>query len=93
MRMSPNIDELERRMQSAADAMDFELARQLRDQINLIRGGASPEEAAKADTSGLTRQRSGAMGIGTSQSKPVPPEGWKAPRKPDPMTTHQSKRR
>ncbi len=35
------IDELERRMDEAARALDFEQARRLRDRLNLIRGGAS----------------------------------------------------
>jgi hypothetical protein len=85
--MSARIKELERRMAEASAAMNFEEARRLRDEINLIRGGASAEAAAQADTSGLSRQRAGAMGKGTSQPKPVLPEGWKPPRKPDPMTS------
>lgn len=92
--MSETIGDLERRMAAAADAMDFEEAKRLRDRINLLRGGASPEDAAQADTSGLTRQQAGAMGIGTSQAKPVMPEGWQPPRKPDPMTSgHRRKPR
>lgn len=85
-RLMDTIGDLERQMRAAAKAQNFEEARRLRDRINLIRGGASAEEAARADTSGLDRQRSGAMGIGTSQPKPVRPEGWKPPRRPDPMT-------
>lgn len=74
-------------MAAAAAAMDFETARQLRDRINLIRGGASPEDAARADTSSLSRQKSGAMGIGTGQPKPIMPHGWKRPPKPDSLTS------
>lgn len=84
--------DLERRMVAAAEAMDFEEARRLRDQINLIRGGATYDDAAKADTSGLARQKAGAMGIGTSQSTPVTPPGWKPPKKPDAMTAGRSRR-
>ena len=62
------------------------MARRYRDRIALIRGGASAEEAAAADTSGLRRQQPGAMGLGTSQQKVTPPKGWTRPRKPDPMT-------
>lgn len=83
------MDELERlqaAMDAAAAVEDYELARHYRDQIALIRGGATPEDAAAADTSGLKRQRPGAMGLGTSQQKMTPPKGWKPPRKPDPMT-------
>lgn len=84
------MDELERlrlEMEAAAAAQDYELARTLRDRISLIRGGASAKEAAAADTSGIDRQRPGAMGLGTSQQRVTPPKGWKPPAKPDPMTT------
>jgi hypothetical protein len=91
--MDATIAELEQRMKAAAEAMDFEEARRLRDRINLVRSGASAEDAARADTSGLTRQKAGAMGIGTSQPKPVRPPGWKPPPKPDPMTSGRSRRR
>lgn len=87
MAMKTDITELARRMAAAAEAQDFEEARRLRDQINLIRGGASPTEAARADTAGLSRQKSGAMGIGTDTPKPVRPAGWQSPKKPDPMTS------
>lgn len=91
--MSDEAGDLQRRMTAAAEAMDFEEARRLRDRINLLRGGAGPEDAARTDTSGLTRQKSGAMGIGTSQGKPVTPEGWRPPSKPDPMTSGRSRKR
>ena len=65
-------------------AFDFEEARRIRDRINLMRGGANATEAAEADTSGLVRQRSGAMGLGSSRQRPVTPPDWKAPPKPDP---------
>lgn len=91
--MTDSIDTLWQRMQAAAEAGEFELAAQLRDRINLLRGGASADEVANADTSGITRQRPGAMGLGSSrQSAPRPP-GWKPPKKPDPMTTGRSKKR
>jgi hypothetical protein len=91
--MSGEIAALEQRMRVAAEAMDFELARQLRDQINLIRGGASVEDAVRADTAGLTRQQNGSMGLGSSQAKPARPAGWKPPRRPDPMTSNRSGKR
>ena len=43
------ITDLQRRMETAAEAMAFEEARRLRDQISLMRGGASREEAEQAD--------------------------------------------
>jgi hypothetical protein len=91
--MDDTIETLRRRMEIAAHAMDFEEAQRLRDRINLIRGGASTEEAEEADTSGLTRQTPGAMGLGTSQQRVTPPPGWTPPRKPDPMTRGHSRRR
>ncbi|MGE7207464.1 UvrB/UvrC motif-containing protein [Sphingomonas sp. NPDC019816] len=86
---SPSIEELRRAMDAAAERLDFEEARALRDRINLLRGGA---EDADVDTSGLTRQRPGAMGLGTSQSRPERPEGWVPPKKPDPMTKGRGRR-
>lgn len=91
--MSDDIDVLRRRMEAAAEALDFEEAKRLRDQLNLLRGGASPEAAKDADTSGLARQQPGAMGLGTSQQRVTPPPGWKPPRKPDPMTRGRGRRR
>ncbi|WP_231467541.1 UvrB/UvrC motif-containing protein [Novosphingobium sp. CECT 9465] len=91
--MDAEIADLERRMLAAAKREDFEDARRLRDQINLLRGGATTEEAARADTSGLSRQIPGAMGIGTNKAKPVVPRGWKTPKKPDPMTSGRRPKR
>ena len=73
-------------MEAAAAGEDYELARRYRDRITLIRGGATPKEAAAADTAGIERQRPGAMGLGTSQQRMTPPKGWRPPDKPDPMT-------
>jgi len=84
--MAETIDTLRQKMEAAAEALDFEEARRLRDQIALIRGGATPADAEAADLSGLPRQRPGAMGLGTSQQRVDPPAGWKPPPKPDPMT-------
>ncbi len=76
-----DIETLRRQMEAAAAAMDFETASRLRDQISVLRGGGE-----NADTSGLTRQQPGAMGLGTSQQRMTPPPGWVKPKKPDPMT-------
>jgi excinuclease UvrABC nuclease subunit len=38
-------------MAAAADTLDFEQARRLRDRISLLRGGTTPEVAAATDTS------------------------------------------
>lgn len=86
MRMTSDIDAVRLRMEAAAQALDFEEAQRLRDQLALMRGGASLAEAEASDTSGLTRQQPGAMGLGTSRQRVTPPKGWKPPRKPDPMT-------
>ena len=80
-------------MAAAADALDYEEARRLRDLIALVRGGASLDDAHAADTAGLLRQQPGAMGLGTSQQKLTPPPGWTPPAKPDPMTKGRSRRR
>ena len=88
-----DLDDLQARMAAAAAALDYEEARRLRDRIALVRGGASLEDAAAADTAGLTRQQPGAMGLGTSQQKVSPPPGWKPPPRPDPMTKGRSRRR
>jgi hypothetical protein len=91
--MPETIETLRHEMEAAAAALDFELASRLRDRINLIRGGASRQEAAAADPSGLTRQQPGAMGLGTSRQQVERPEGWTPPPKPDPMTRGRSRRR
>ena len=90
--MIDTIETLQERMDAAAKALDFEEARRLRDRINLLRGGASPSDAEQADASGIRRQRPGAMGLGTSQQRIVPPAGWKPPPKPDLMTRNRSRR-
>ena len=48
--MIDDIARLHVRMDEAAAALDFETARRLRDEIALLRAGASPEAAAAADT-------------------------------------------
>ncbi len=87
--MTDSIEALRQQMEAAAAAMDFERASQLRDRINLLRGGAGEEAALAADTAGLTRQQPGAMGLGTSRQRVEPPKGWKPPKKPDLMVTRK----
>ncbi len=87
------IEELREQMEAAAAALDFETARRLRDRINLLRGGASADDAARADTTGIERQAPGAMGLGSSQQRMTPPPGWKPPPKPDLMTAGTNKSR
>jgi hypothetical protein len=90
--MADTIRALREQMEAAAQALDFEQARRLRDQINLMRGGATATQAEQADASGLTRQKPGAMGLGTSQQSVAPPPGWKPPAKPDPLTRRRGTR-
>lgn len=90
--MNKTVDDLQSEMEAAARALDFEEARRIRDRINLMRGGADADEAAEADTSGLVRQQPGAMGLGTSRQRPVPPPNWKPPPKPDLKTSGRKRR-
>ncbi|NYD91697.1 UvrB/UvrC motif-containing protein [Sphingomonas melonis] len=84
--MTVSIEALRLEMEAAAAALDFETAGKLRDRISLLRAGG-----ADVDTAGLERQRPGAMGLGTSQSRVAPPEGWVKPAKPDPMTKRRGR--
>ena len=91
--MTRNIRQLRERMEAAAAALDFEEARRLRDQINLVRCGADVEDAARSDTAGIARQKPGSMGLGSSQQRVAPPPGWTPPGKPDPMTSGRGRRK
>ncbi len=83
------LDELQKEMDAAAAALDFERAGQLRDLIALARQtGADP---ATLDTSGLKRQQPGNMGIGSEKPVPTRPDGWVKPKKPDPMTRNRGR--
>ncbi len=78
-------------MAAAAEAQDFERAAALRNEI-AVRRQASGSDSAEADFAGLKRQQPGAMGIGSERPKRDAPEGWKPPKKPDPMTKGRSRR-
>jgi hypothetical protein len=67
--------ELERRMVQAAEAGEFELAAQLRDELKSLGG-----------LTAFRRETPGAMGLGTDQQVMKPPQGWTPRRRPDPMT-------
>jgi hypothetical protein len=67
---------LEAEMVAAAAVGEFERAAKLRDELR----------ALDFDPSEIHAQVPGAMGIGTQHPKPQRPEGWKPPKKPDPMT-------
>jgi hypothetical protein len=81
--------ELEKQMQKAAEAMDFETAARLRNEIAALRGQSAPGDATP-----LVRQPPpGEMGLGTHMPVVERPKNWKAPKKPDPMTANVSKRK
>ena len=90
--MTDTIEALTERMEAAARALDFEEAKRCRDRISLMRGGATADEAQRADLSGLVRQQPGAMGLGTGQSRSTPPPHWQPPARPDPMTKGHKRR-
>jgi len=82
-------EELEKAMQKAAEAMDFETAGRLRDEIARLRG-----QLPQGDDASLVRQPPpGEMGLGTHMPVVSRPPGWKPPRKPDPLTSKTSRRR
>lgn len=78
-------------MAAAAQAQDFERAAALRNEI-AVRRQAAGSDAIDADFAGLKRQQPGAMGIGSERPKRDAPEGWKPPKKPDPMTKGRNRR-
>ena len=85
--MREELEDLRRRMEAAAAAMEFEEASRLRDQISLLRGQPDADVPGEIDTSRLQRHQPGDMGLGSSDQKTSPPVGWKPPPRPDPMTT------
>lgn len=91
--MSDPLEALRLRMEAAAEAMDFEEASRLRDQLSILRGQPGAPIPDELDTSRLRRQQPGAMGLGTSDQKMTPPPDWTPPKKPDPMTSGHSPRK
>ncbi len=79
---------LERQMQAAAAAGEFELAARYRDELKAL---AAADAATAAGE--LHRQQPGAMGLGSSRQAVEPPPGWTPPPRPDPMTTNRRRRR
>jgi hypothetical protein len=80
---------LEKQMAQAAEAMDFEAATRLRDEIAHLRG--EMPEIPKVDDDGsftttVSQPPPGAMGLGTNVPVRQPPKGWVKPKKPDFMT-------
>lgn len=73
---------LGREMQAAAEAMDFEKATALRNEIARIRGEGVPGD----ETVTVGQPPPGAMGLGTQVPVREPPKGWVKPKKPDLMT-------
>jgi hypothetical protein len=91
--MTDTIRSLQRKMEEAVEALDFEEAKRCRDRISLMRGGASGPEAEQADLRGIDRTQPGAMGLGSGRGRPSPSNDWQRPAKPDPMTTGRARRR
>jgi hypothetical protein len=84
--MTDAIEKLRKQMEAAAEALDFEEARRLRDQLSLLQIRPDAVISADLDTSRLKRQVPGQMGLGTSDPAFLPPEGWIPPKKPDFLT-------
>lgn len=76
---------LQKQMAAAADAMDFEKATALRNEIARLRGEASVQRG-DPDTVTVGQPPPGAMGLGTQVPVRQPPKGWVKPKKPDLMT-------
>jgi hypothetical protein len=90
--MTDSIESLRHQMEAAAEALDFEKAKRLRDRITLMSGGAAADDVDEADLGGVRRQTPGAMGLGTGQPRVAPPAGWSPPPKPDLKTRGHSRR-
>ena len=90
------LENLRKRMQAAAEAMDFEEAARLRNEIEHW-SNRGPAEASGgediAPDSTVSQPPPGAMGLGTHMPVAEPPKGWVKPKKPDPLTSNVKGRR
>lgn len=85
---------LEKQMKVAAEAMDFEAAARLRNEIDALRGvSRTIEDDGAPVTTTVSQPPPGAMGLGTHVPVVEPPKNWRRPRKPDPMTRNVKARR
>ncbi len=79
------IVQLEKQMQAAVEAENFEEAARLRDRISEMRGEAEP---------GLVRKPPpDQIGMGSGMPVVARPKDWRPPRKPDPLTSRTKPRR
>jgi hypothetical protein len=85
---------LEKQMKAAAEAMDFEGAARLRNEIDQLRGVSRDiDDDGAPVTTTVSQPPPGAMGLGTQVPVRERPKGWRPPRKPDPMTRNVKARR
>ena len=76
---------LGKQMEAAAEALDFEEATRLRNEIARLKGEA-PIVEGDEETVTVGQPPPGAMGLGTQVPVREPPKGWVKPKKPDLMT-------
>ncbi len=81
---------LEKEMEAAAAAFDFEKAARLRDEIGRLKGedqvASILDEAGNAIDVQVGQAPPGQMGLGSDIPVRKPPKGWVKPKKPDFMT-------
>ncbi|KFC69777.1 UvrB/uvrC motif-containing protein [Devosia sp. LC5] len=74
---------LEKQMAAAAEAMDFEQATALRNEIARLKGEVPVVSEDGAVSVTVSQPPPGAMGLGTQVPVRQPPKGWVKPKKPD----------
>ena len=77
---------LEKQMAAAAEAMDFEQAAAIRNEIARLKGETPMMSEDGAVSVTVSQPPPGAMGLGTQVPVRQPPKGWVKPKKPDFMT-------